>query len=1075
MDRTSTTDEFSGTEGRDDLVFGPVDGPADRPSESPVAGPYYINAEELLAPLAFEAHDGAGAGTKSAGAQSDDTLETSAESAAGRGFLPVDRRDFMRLFSTSAMLASAACVRRPVEKAIPYVNQPVDFVPGVAVNYATTCQECSASCGIVVKTREGRPVKVEGNTQHPANLGGVCALGQSTLQALYHPERRKKPFIRHDKTLSESQWEGFYQSAAERLGKAKNIGIIAPPSSGHVAGFYKSFLKQMGSSENNLFMYDGQAHTAIVASAHKVAFGIEGLPRMEISRAERMVGIGSDFLDVGTQSVAHSKGFAQFHSVRGNKRGHFTQFESVLSMTGSKADQRVVIAPGSELGVVLALVAALVERNDSRGGAAERSRIQSIISSQKSRIESALAQHGIKEAIEKLAPELVRSKSLIVAGTSQAFTEESTLVQLAAIMANILIGAYGATLFLDEGWVPFAADASDVNKLVSGVGKLDAVIVIQSNPAFALPASSGFRDALAKVGTVISLQSMLSETDEYAHLVGNVNHYLESWGDEQPFAGIWSLRQPTVRPLGDSHQAEDVLLWIAAAMKKPMGFTDYSAFLRDKWKAVQAGSDNKGTFESFFHDAQRRGFVGRFTKQPVSGMSDVSSAFTSKASMASSEGGLKLLAVVDARLRDGRGANRPVLQEAGDALTTIAWDTWVGMNPTTAEKMGFKRNDMLLVEGPGGSFKAALYPLPGLHADAVVVPRGNGHEAIFGKVSEGVGANPLIAFARSVDPISGAAVTGGQTVKLGRTGEIFRLAAMQKSADVGNRHDIVRDVSVESAVHNQSQKRNLDDVPDMYPKLPGGNYRWAMSVDLDKCTGCGSCMVACAQENNVAQVGRRQVAMGREMHWIRMDRYFKGSLDNPQVTFQPMLCQQCNHAPCEAVCPVFATTHDPEGINAQTYNRCIGTRYCANACPYKVRRFNWFAYKWNIIGEREVDRNPRALNPDVTVRTRGVMEKCTFCVQRITVAKHKAKEKNTRVQDGDVVVACQQTCPSDAIIFGDLTDPNSRISQARSDFRAYLALGGDPDLKEYGLKTLPNVSYLKKIVLADASESSHHE
>ena len=291
----------------------------------------------------------------------------------------------------------------------------------------------------------------------------------------------------------------------------------------------------------------------------------------------------------------------------------------------------------------------------------------------------------------------------------------------------------------------------------------------------------------------------------------------------------------------------------------------------------------------------------------------------------------------------------------------------------------------------------------------------------------------------------------------------MRLAAQQKQNDIANRTDIVKTVTVAHAATKEQTQKNLDDVPDIYPKLPEMDYRWGMSIDLSKCTGCTACTVACATENNVAQVGREQVLKGREMHWIKIDRYFAGPVENPEVTFQPMLCQHCNHAPCEAVCPVFATAHDLEGMNMMTYNRCVGTRYCANACPYKVRRFNWFTYKWNAIGDRLVDRNPRALNPDVTVRTRGVMEKCSFCVQRGRDAKHVAKERGGKVVDGEIKTACQQVCPANAIVFGNLNDVRSRVAGERRDFRAYLALGGDPEHRHFGLKTLPNVNYLAKV------------
>ena len=352
--------------------------------------------------------------------------------------------------------------------------------------------------------------------------------------------------------------------------------------------------------------------------------------------------------------------------------------------------------------------------------------------------------------------------------------------------------------------------------------------------------------------------------------------------------------------------------------------------------------------------------------------------------------------------------------------------------------------------------------MPGMHLDSVLVPRGNGHRSK-GTIEGGNGVDPLRAVAKAADSITGAAVTTGQTVKLTKTGKVYRLAAMQKHNDIANRTDIVKTVSLKTAVKNQAKTIDLDSVPDLYPELPQDEYRWGLSVDLSRCNGCGACMAACGTENNVPQIGREEILMGREMHWMRLDRYFSGPVDNPEITYQPVMCQHCNHAPCEAVCPVFATNHDSEGINTMTYNRCVGTRYCANACPYKVRRFNWWTHKWHTMGERQQDRNIRALNPDVTVRTRGVMEKCNFCYQRIRDAKHAAKLRGVPLRDGEFKVACQQTCPSDAIAFGNLNDPRSKISRFRKDKRSFLMLGGDPAHGHFGIKTLPNVNYLAKV------------
>jgi Fe-S-cluster-containing dehydrogenase component len=397
-------------------------------------------------------------------------------------------------------------------------------------------------------------------------------------------------------------------------------------------------------------------------------------------------------------------------------------------------------------------------------------------------------------------------------------------------------------------------------------------------------------------------------------------------------------------------------------------------------------------------------------------------------------------------------------------LTTVVWDSWVAMHPATAKKLGFKRHDLLRVETDAGSVDVSLYPMPGMHPDAVVIMRGNGRGQGVSKVTDGFGVDPSKLIPAAVDAISGAPVFAGQSVRVSATGKKHELALLQKHNDIANRADIVKKMTVAKAAESLGKKKDLDTVPDLFPKLrESEQYRWGMSIDLTACTGCVACTVACDLENNVPQVGRQQILRGREMHWIRIDRYFAGPVDNPEVTFQPMLCQHCNHAPCEGVCPVFATAHDPEGFNGQTYNRCVGTRYCANACPYKIRRFNWFTHKWNIVGESERDRNLRALNPDVTVRTRGVMEKCSFCIQRVRDAKHRAKERGDTVRDGELKTACQQVCPANAITFGNLKDERSLVARLRTDGRAYLALGGDPEHGHYGLKTLPNVSYLAQV------------
>ncbi len=1030
------------------------DQPFEAPAKEFVPGPYYANIEEVMPELGED--------------QGEDSVSSKPK-------LSVDRRDFMRLFSAGTMLASAsACVRRPVEKAVPYVDQPNDQIMGVPTYYATTID----NAGALVKTREGRPVFIEGNKSHALSQGSISSLALSELQALYHPDRRKAPKIRYGVNReSDAKWDEVYERLAGKLKTAKKVGILAKYTTGHGRDFYRDFLKNMGQSEDNLYLYDSNNLRTSLAAAYRLAFGVDGFARTNLRLTELLIGIGNDFLDVGAVHIYESKAFASNMSYKFGRKGRMVQFESRTTQTGSMTSERHVIAPGDELAIALLLTEALIANPAAKGLDAEKAIIRSILKSNQSLMAEAKARLGLSDKLfQDLAKDALTRKTLIMVGESSANSANGTLLQLAAIMANILAGAFeNKTLNLVRGWMKATTGENDLARFLKDADSLDVLFVVNVNPAFTLPAATGIKEKLTNISTVVSIQSMPCETDKYAEFILNGHNILESWGDEEIVAGMMSLVQPTIRPFTNSRQAEDILLWTAAYLKKPMGFKDYRAYVMEKWKVFHSDSQVKLNFETFFKAYQRKGWLSRISKRsstPV--LADVAAQFNP----VSSQKGMKLVAYLDPRLLDGVGADRPVLQEAGDGMTTIAWDTWVAMSPEKVKSLGLKYNDVVKVKGAGGSFEAAVFPLPGLHPDTIAVPRGNGHEAGISRATTGIGVDPLIALSAEYDTITGEPVTSGQVVEIVATGRRYRLAAQQKHNDIANRSDIIKEVSLaQASKSDESRKeRDLDDVPNLYTDLAEHpDYRWGMSIDLDKCSGCGACTVACDLENNVPQVGREQILMGREMHWMRIDRYFSGRVDNPTVSFQPVACQHCNHAPCEGVCPVFATTHDDEGMNVQTYNRCVGTRYCANACPYKVRRFNWFTHKWNVMGERPIDRNPRALNPDVTVRTRGIMEKCTYCVQRIREAKHNAKAENRIVRDREITTACEAACATDAIIFGNLKDSNSRVARARRNARSYLMLGGDPDHGHFGIKTLPNTSYMAKVVLNDEGAAHHGE
>jgi Fe-S-cluster-containing dehydrogenase component/anaerobic selenocysteine-containing dehydrogenase len=1034
-------------------VFAPTEGPFEAPAKEFVPGPYYVGIEERMPELAER------------------SMPAEAGVAASKG--KVDRRDFMKFFSASTVAATAACVQRPIEKAIPYVNQPTDQFLGEAVWYATTCGDCSAGCGVMVRTREGRPTKVEGLPGHQVNNGRLCAVGQASLHGLWHPERGSGPRIRFGSRLEPVSWDDTFEHLSKKITEAGGkVGILVGGSTGHRHEFLKEWLANVGSSPERLYTFDSNSLFESTVAAYKLAFGVSLLPRTELGNARNIVGVGADFLDVGTSLVHDTQGYTASQAYKDGKKGRHVQFEAAFTLTGARASDRFVIPPGSETLTTLLLVKALFENKNAKGSSAARTQVQQLLDSRSDVIASGYEKVGIpRESFDQLASELLESQSVLLAGGSHSFDENATNLQLAAILANELLGAYETVLFLQKGARKPPVVPGDLQRLMADAAGLDVLFVIDQNPVFSLPASWEFGEVLKKVKSVVSIQEFPNETDDYAQYLLPNHHWLESWGDEQPYEGYWTLRQPSVRPTRDSRQAEDILLWVAATLKKPMGVADYRSYLKNKWTAVQKVVGSTESEERFFSGALRTGSVGQLGSSVVG---DVSSSLSASFKYVDAgPAGLKLVAPLDFRLRDGRHAHKPVLQEAPDTLTTVTWDTFVALNPTTVSKMGFKKFDVVKVQGPAGTFEASIYPLPGLHPDVVMVPRGNGHAKGHGTIEGGNGVNPLLAIAKATDAVIGTPVTTGQAVKLTATGAVFQMAQLQKHNDIANRKDIVKKVSLAKAATKVHDTKDLDSVPDLYPKLPKMDYRWGMSIDLDKCTGCQACYVACTLENNVALVGREQILLGRHMSWIKIDRYFWGNAENPEVTLMPMLCQQCNHAPCEGVCPMYATTHDPEGINAMTYNRCIGTKYCANACPYKVRRFNWWTHRWNIVGERLQDRNPRALNPDVTVRTRGVMEKCNFCYQRIRDAKHRAKLDGRLVKDQELQPACAQTCPADAIVFGNLNDSSSKVSDNRRDYRAYLALGGDPEHGEFGLKTLPNVSYMAKVTLKE--EAGAHE
>jgi len=584
-------------------------------------------------------------------------------------------------------------------------------------------------------------------------------------------------------------------------------------------------------------------------------------------------------------------------------------------------------------------------------------------------------------------------------------------------------------------------------------GEIEILLLHGVNPIFTMPASSGFAGALKKVPFVASFSSFMDETTEHAHLILPDHTPLESWGDYFPREGIYGLMQPVMRPVFQTKSTGDVLLSVAKQLDERMAkrfpqqsFYDY---LRERWREIHRTVAPTTDFETFWQEALKKGGVfSPPTAQPITLRAQISGFEFPKDAphFEGEEANPILLPFPSPYFFDGRGANKPWLQELPDPLTTIVWDTWVEIHPDTAKRLNISQGDLLVLESPNGKIQAPAYLYAGVRHDVVALPIGQGHTS-YGRYAKGRGANP-IAFLPPVPEVPSGGIRWCSTrVRIINTGK-RRPLVMTAGSDRQHGRGIAQAIPLAALTGKQEGKVEEKKAPQIYPSHDHPKHRWGMAIDLNACVGCNACVTACYAENNLPVVGKEQVAKSREMSWLRIERYFEGDAENPKPIFLPMLCQQCDDAPCESVCPVYATYHTAEGLNAQVYPRCIGVRYCENNCPYKVRRFNWFTYTWPEPLNLQ-------LNPDVTVREVGVTEKCTFCVQRIRESKDKAKDEGRDVRDGEIVPACAQSCPTEAIVFGDLNDPESRVSKLAQDPRGYKVLEQ--------LNTKPAITYLKKI------------
>jgi len=972
----------------------------------------------------------------------------------------IKRRDFLKIVgASSATAALVGCGEEPPEKLIPYLVPPENIIPGVATWYATVCRECPAGCGMVLRTREGRAVKAEGNSFHPVNRGKLCARGQASLQGLYNPDRIREPLVRKEGQFHPVSWNDAEARVAQALADLRrkeqsgSIAFMTSQLGGTLDRLTREWMTALGSDRR--ITYEPFSYEWLRA-ANKMTFGRDAIPTYDLEASKLIVSFGADFLETWLSPVAYARGLSAMRQYDGGQIGSFAYIGPRLSMTGANADQWIGTTPGTEVFVALGMLhLILAEKLGSELPGNERTELANLARPYKP--DHVARVTGVSpEKLAQLARAFATETPSLALGTGVgAVTSNAAPTSIAINLLNYAVGNIGKTVRYGPDSAQTGLSTYDqVLALTEDMkqGKISVLFCYESNPVFSLPKSVGFEAALEGVPLVVSLSSYPDETmAAAADIVLPSHNFLEAWGDYSPAPGVYGLMQPVMTPLFETRAVGDTLLSLARRVRpdgSELQWPSFHDYLRHHWQAMQQELAPDMLFETFWEKALGQGGVWQdIESTDVQLIPEVFRTDFNPPALLGEEASLYLHLYPSLRLYDGRDANRSWLQELPDPMTNIVWDNWAEINRETAATLGVTEGDVVELTSPVGSIEIPVHVSDTIRADVVAVPLGQGHRD-FGRYAAGRGPNPLDLLPAGSEPASTGVPYGSVRVRLIRTGKRHELVSTAGSVTQGKR-EIARAITLSELAaggHPVAQP----EVPQMYPTHDHPEHRWGMSIDLNACTGCSACTVACYAENNIAIVGKENVAQGRHMSWLQVQRYFEVDERKPDVRFVPMLCQQCDSAPCEPVCPVYATYHNAEGLNAQVYNRCVGTRYCSNNCPYKVRSFNWFEYEWP-------DPLQLQLNPDVSVRSKGVMEKCTFCVQRIREGKDRAKDENLPVQDGEIVPACAQTCPTQAIVFGDLQDPGSKVAELARDPRRYRVLEE--------LNTQPAVTYLKKIKL----------
>jgi molybdopterin-containing oxidoreductase family iron-sulfur binding subunit len=957
---------------------------------------------------------------------------------------PIARRAFLKVMGASMALAGlTACTRQPAEKIVPYVRQPEEVVPGKPLFFATAMTLGGMATGVLVESHEGRPTKIEGNPEHPASLGATDACLQAAILDLYDPDRSRA--LTH---LGEIRpWPDFISALGAALSaqlalQGRGLRIVTESvSSPTLVAQLEGVLARFPSAR---WLSWDPAAIQTARAGSKLAFGEYVDSHYRFDQADVIVSLDADFLGSGPACLKHARDFASRRRPELRDRmSRLYALESMPTPTGSRADHRFPMRPSQVALVARALAAALGVAGVEADAVSDDVNIGAIAAD--------LQAH--------------QGTSMIVPGQYQPAE-----VHALAHAMNVALGNVGRTVIHTEPVDPSTADQlQSMRELVSemSAGQVDILLVLGGNPAFTLPPDLNFATAVTKVPLRVHLSSHVDETSELCHWQIPEAHFLETWGDARAFDGTASIVQPLILPLYGGRSALEVVIAMTETPEKPA----YDV-IREHWSAQggrgaqgagaqgarsEGATGATGEPDAVFEAAWRRWLHDGVIPDTAFAPKNVTlqSAIAVGASGGGATSDFEISFRNDPTILDGRFANNGWLQELPKPITKLTWDNAVIVSPATADALkaasrptyvggerGTIQSDVVELRLRGRSVRGAIFAVAGHPDNCATVHLGYGRRR-GGRLAAGPGFDANLIRSSEAPWVD-------RGVEIVKTGERYPLACTQYHHLMEGR-GIVRAVTREAFEHDPHHAvhdgfHSPPNTLTLIPQVPYDGYKWGMAIDINACIGCNACVVGCQAENNIPIVGKAEVLRGREMHWLRIDSYYRGDMRNPETYFQPVPCMQCENAPCEVVCPVNATVHSHEGLNDMVYNRCIGTRYCSNNCPYKVRRFNYFLYQ-----DWETPSLKLGRNPDVTVRSRGVMEKCTYCVQRINAAKIDAEKERRPVRDGDIKTACEAVCPANAIVFGNLNDPNSRVSKLQAEARNYALLAD--------LNTRPRTTY----------------